>query len=277
MTLRKITSLTALLTFLVMLVTSIILYIVPQGRVAYWADWRLWGLSKTQWGDIHINTGVLFFIAIGLHIYYNWKPLIAYMKDKAKHLKIFTADFNVALAATVVLVIGTLLHAPPFGWVLDFNAYLKDAGALTYGEPPYGHAELSTLKTFMRRLELNSAESMARLQEAGIQATGPDQTILDVARANGLAPKAIYQAMTPPETAGAVKTLPKDPPPGTGARTLADMCAAFDLHPPTIVRALADENIRATPEQTIRDIAQTNGVGPLDVYTAIRSAVEKNR
>jgi hypothetical protein len=40
MKLRKITSLTALLSFVLMLVTSIILYIVPQGRVAYWADWR---------------------------------------------------------------------------------------------------------------------------------------------------------------------------------------------------------------------------------------------
>lgn len=35
MSLRKITSLTAMLAFVVMLLTSIILYIVPQGRVAY--------------------------------------------------------------------------------------------------------------------------------------------------------------------------------------------------------------------------------------------------
>jgi len=35
---RRITSLTASLAFILMLLTSIILYIVPQGRVAYWAD-----------------------------------------------------------------------------------------------------------------------------------------------------------------------------------------------------------------------------------------------
>ena len=51
MKMRKITSLTAALSFLLMVLTSIILYIVPQGRVAYWADWRLWGLSKTDWGN----------------------------------------------------------------------------------------------------------------------------------------------------------------------------------------------------------------------------------
>ncbi|MGB5619617.1 MAG: DUF4405 domain-containing protein [Desulfobacterales bacterium] len=74
MKIRKITSLTAGLAFIVMLVTSIILYVVPQGRVAYWADWKLWGLTKTDWGNIHINLGLLFLIALFLHIYYNWKP-----------------------------------------------------------------------------------------------------------------------------------------------------------------------------------------------------------
>mgnify|MGYP000181594178 CR=1 FL=1 len=40
MKIRKIASLTALLSFVVVIVTSIVLYIVPQGRIAYWADWR---------------------------------------------------------------------------------------------------------------------------------------------------------------------------------------------------------------------------------------------
>jgi hypothetical protein len=79
MNIRRITSLTAALSFLLMVLTSIILYIVPQGRVAYWADWKLWGLTKTDWGNIHINLGLLFLIALFIHIYYNWKPLINYL------------------------------------------------------------------------------------------------------------------------------------------------------------------------------------------------------
>lgn len=43
---RKCVSLTAGLAFLVMLITSFVHCIVPQGRIAYWADWQLWGLSK---------------------------------------------------------------------------------------------------------------------------------------------------------------------------------------------------------------------------------------
>ena len=78
---KRITSLTAFLSFFVVLLTSIVLYIVPQGRIAYWADWRLWSLSKGQWGDVHINVGCLFLLALSLHIYYNWKPIVLYLKN----------------------------------------------------------------------------------------------------------------------------------------------------------------------------------------------------
>lgn len=41
MNMRKTTSLTMLLSFILLLVTPIILYIIPHGRVAYWSDWHM--------------------------------------------------------------------------------------------------------------------------------------------------------------------------------------------------------------------------------------------
>ncbi|MEF2232240.1 MAG: hypothetical protein V3571_15005 [Pseudodesulfovibrio sp.] len=46
---RKIVSLTALLSFLATLGASVIC-IVPHGRVAYWADWPFLWLTKADWG-----------------------------------------------------------------------------------------------------------------------------------------------------------------------------------------------------------------------------------
>lgn len=77
---RRIVSLTSLTSFFFLGLTGIMLYIVPQGRVAYWADWRLLGLSKTDWTNIHINISLLFLIASGFHLYYNWNTLLAYLK-----------------------------------------------------------------------------------------------------------------------------------------------------------------------------------------------------
>ncbi len=74
---RAFTSLSSLVSFILLLFTGIILYIQPHGRVAYWIKWNFLGLEKDQWGNIHIFSGLLFLVAGGFHLYYNWKPLIS--------------------------------------------------------------------------------------------------------------------------------------------------------------------------------------------------------
>jgi hypothetical protein len=68
MSLRRIVSLSMMLSIVGMLVSSIILYIVPQGRIAYWSGWTLLGLSKSQWGAIHTNLGFLMLVSGSFHI-----------------------------------------------------------------------------------------------------------------------------------------------------------------------------------------------------------------
>jgi len=181
MKIRKITSLTALVSFLLLILNSVVLYIVPHGRVAYWADWRLGGLTKTEWGNQHIIIGVLFLISIFLHIYYNWKPILAYLKNRAKQFKLFTREFNIALILTIICTVGAYVEVPPFNWVLDFSESIKNSAAKTYGEPPYGRAELSTLKTFTSKMGLDLTGSMQRLQKAGIRLEDEKQTLLEIA------------------------------------------------------------------------------------------------
>lgn len=271
MLLRKIASLTAALAFLGTILTSVVLFICPQGRVAYWADWRLWGLSKEQWGDVHITLGTLFLAALCLHIWYNWKPLMAYLKDRARRMRVLTPAFVAALALCLVTVVGTLGEAPPFSLLLDLADGFKDAAARTYGEPPYGHAELSTLRTFATRMNLDLDESLARLEAAGLRVAGPGQTLQNIAETNRATPQQVYQTMLPEQQARPAG-LPADPPPGTGVRTLADLCADYGLNIPEAVRGLADQGITARPEQTIKEIAGANSMGPIDVYEALRRA-----
>jgi hypothetical protein len=275
MTLRKVTSLTATLSFILMMVTSIILYIVPQGRVAYWADWRLWGLTKEQWGEVHINAGLLFLLALCLHVYYNWKPLMAYLKDRTKRLKIFTPAFNVALVICLLTVAGTLLRIPPFSWVLDINTALKEAGAKQHGEPPYGHAELSSLNTFAKRVGIDAASARQRLIQAGFQVTGGDQTLKVLAAANGTTPKALYEAMQEEaEATAGRKQLPDAPPPGTGRLSLTEICATYGLDTQMVSTALGKKNISATPADSLRDIAERHGMGAADLYEIIKTVAD---
>ncbi len=273
MSLRKVTSLTAMLAFVVMLLTSIILYIVPQGRVAYWADWHLWGLDKTQWGDIHINTGILFLLAIGLHTYYNWKSIVAYLKNTAKELRILTPNFNAALIVILVVVVGTLFQLPPFSTILGISEGIKEAAAVKYGEPPYGHAELSNLKSFAKKMKLDYTASLAQLESAGFTVPDPLVPLKSIANANGVSPQRLFEEMqkaAPVQAAASAKTMPESPAPGLGKRQLAEVLTTYGLEGNTIVDQLAIKGIQASLTATMKEIAASNNLSPHDVYDAIR-------
>ena len=277
MNMRKITSLTALLSFVVLILNSVILYIMPQGRVAYWADWHMWGLDKSEWGNQHIIIGVLFLVAIFMHIYYNWKPIVSYFKSKARELKFFTKEFNIALIVTIVCVVGSYFTVPPFSWVLDLSESIKDSAGIKYGEPPYGHAELSTLKTLVRRSGYDLNQSMENLTKAGIKFENESQTLLAIAKLNQMPPQQIYLVMKPTEiteSAAGKPKMPETPTAGTGKRTVTDICREYGLDMENIIRGLAANNIRATANMNMKTIAEQNNMGPVDVYDLIRKIAE---
>lgn len=264
-----------LLSFIPLVLTSVVLYVVPEGRVAYWSDWRWLGMSKSQWGDIHINLGWLFLAAGLLHLFFNWKPIVAYMKNRSRELKVFTTDFNVALALTVVFTIGTLMYIPPFSSILDFGISFKDAAAEKYGEPPYGHAELSSLQTLSRRTGLDLEKMQEQLKEAGVQFTGKDQTVLEIAKANMVTPKALYDILKKAEEAvqpGVAKTFPSEPAPGLGRKILGDICAEYDLDTVSIVKALESKGVHADPALSLKEIATENNTDPHALYEILYEA-----
>jgi hypothetical protein len=237
--------------------------------VAYWSDWHLLGLSKTQWGDLHVNFGLLFVLFGLIHVYYNWKPLVSYLKNKSRKLSVFTRNFSIALILTVACAVGTYLELPPFKWVLSISSAIKDAASRTYGEPPYGHAELSSLKLFSKRMGLDLEASMAALEKAGIRFESETQSILEIAQANGLTPKVVYEKMlTEPRDTGE-GALPAFPQPGLGNRTVADLCSEYGVDATAVFNLLKERGFQATPEMTFREIAEANDTSPADVYERV--------
>lgn len=279
MKIRKITSLTASLSFVLMVLTSVVLYVVPQGRVAYWADWHLWGLTKTEWGNIHINLGLLFLISLFLHIYYNWKALISYLKNRAKQIKVFTPEFNLALVITIAAAVGTYAMAPPFSWVMSLNEHFKDSGAETYGEPPYGHAELSSLNTFANKMNLDLEKSMKLLNQAGYSVTDSAVTLKSIGEQNDIPPQQVYATIKAATLDSAAiskndTALPASPQPGTGRLTLADFCTQYGLNNKWMVRELKKQAIDASEELTLKTIADQNSLSPIDLYERIKDIIE---
>ena len=264
---------TLLISFVLLMLTSIILYIAPHGRVAYWSDWYLWGFSRTEWGNLHINLGVLFLIAFFLHFYYNLNMIIAYMKNKARKFRLFTGSFNVALVLTAVVCFGTYFMIPPMNLVIKLGEAITAKADGKYGEPPYGHAELSSLKIFSKRVDLDLDKVKKLFEEKGINIEDDSQPILEIAENNNTTAKKLYEIMqTVAEKPSGSFTFPDAPPPGFGRKTLADVCAEYELHVPTIMAALQVKNIKPDLSKTIKDMAEENNMEAMTIFEIIHQA-----
>ncbi len=272
---KRIASLTAFISLFFMLLTSAVLYIVPQGRVAYWANWTLWGLSKEQWTAIHINVGILFLIALLLHTSYNWNNIELYLTNKSRQMKIFTKDFNIALLLTLIFVVGTYAEIPPFSIIIAINSQVKDAAAQKYGEPPYGHAELSSIQSFAQHIGIDLRVATKSLNEAGYTVETNTQSLKQIAIANGVSPQQIYLTMIKSfVTSEGVKSLPKKPGQGMGKLTLQELCDNHGLDMELVIKSLKQANISSQAEKTIKEIGEQNNLRPMDVYKKISEIIE---
>ena len=279
MNMRKITSMTMLVSLVLLFLNSIILYVVPEGRVAYWADWHFWGLTKTEWADQHVTVGFLFLIAGLLHIYYNWAAVTSYLKNRLKEVRVFTPSFNAALLVTAVVAVGTYFQVPPMSTVLAGGAWFKEAGAEKYGEPPYGHAELSSLKLFAKKEGIDLDQALALLKQAGLRTEGAGQTLVSIAQKNDLTPQQVYAVIKPAEKAveepaeGVAPVFPDTPKPGFGRKTLEEACVELTIDYNAVSKGLQDKDIKIEAGKTIHEIAEVNGKEPMEVFEAIRAVV----
>jgi hypothetical protein len=277
MNVRRVVSLTILMSFLLILATSVILYTVPQGRVAYWTNWRLGGLSKDQWTNIHFTVGALFLIGCIVHLLYNWRPTVSYLRTRTRQLIVVTKEFNLALLITVLVTCGAYFELPPFQWVVSLNESIKERAARNYGEPPYGHAELSSLRVFAKRLSLDLALVNQALRQAKIQVDDNEQTLKAIGDANGVSAQHIYEIIkaAQPEPVSQTVPLPETPPTGTGKRTLSDLCAEYGLNTRAVIRSLSVKGIDADPSMTFKQIAERHSLHPVDIYQIIRQGTRE--
>ena len=198
---RKITSLTLVVSGCIELITSIVLYMIPSGRIAYWHDYRIIGLNKAQWRDIHTTVGTLFLLAAFIHIYLNWRPILAYLKNKSKRLTIFNKNFNIALIISLYFMVGTLYSLPPMSQIVQFGKYLTVRGNSMYTEPPYHHAEKSSFKKFCAAMSISSEEAADLLKQQDIFVDNFDKTMEQIAQNNSRSSQQLYEIIKPDDVA----------------------------------------------------------------------------
>ena len=132
---RAFISLNTTISFIVLIVSSVILYIMPPGRDAYWTDWRLWGMSKDQWGALHTVGGLAFVIFGIIHLIpYNWKVFWNYIISKIRKNLNKKAELAAALVLNVLIVLVCVFNWVPSSTIMNWGASLKNSWVSTAGQ-----------------------------------------------------------------------------------------------------------------------------------------------
>ena len=262
-TIKKAVSLTLAFAFLVMSYTGIMLFLTPKGKIAYWTDWHLLGLTKTQYTDLHI-TSMFLFLAAGIwHIYFNWKPLMSYVKNHARRITLLKKELLLALMLNALFVVGALTHLPPIQFIIDANEAVKDYWERTEGAPPFGHAEEATLGALARQNGLDATAALSKLRAEGLRAKSAELTLEAIARQNGMTAKEVYAILAPKASANAPVT-------GLGRRSLAELAQAGHLDLDKSLAYLRQKGMEATPQTRIRDAADALNTTPYALFESLK-------
>jgi len=201
-------SLLAALSFLGVLVSGLVLYATPKGRVANWTNWKMLGLSKDDWSAIHINIALLFVVACGVHLWLNWRTFWSYLRIKAAPGLKLKYELPVALIVTLLVLAGTFLNVPPFSSIMAINDEIKAYWARNAPRAPVPHAESLSLDDFAGYIRLSPEDVMAALRQEGFVLEGSDITLLELAEQKGVSPSDVHTAIK--------KHFPESGPPDEG-------------------------------------------------------------
>ena len=264
---KALTSFLLTAAFFVSVLSGIMLYISPPGRLANWTNWQILGFSKTQWTAFHIVFIALFIIAGVFHIFYfNWKPLCGYIKRKSRQGIYYQREFWIAVVISLVLAVGTWAKIPPMVSIVDLGDYITYSWETKEEQPPESHAELFTLQEFADKIQLPIESVMNTLREQGYAPEGGEQSLENLAEHQGVAPVDIYNLFSEAaEEAGMVKTGG-----GYGRMKLDKLAEELGMTMEEARTKLAAAGIEgAKDNQTLREIGDAHDMTPVDVFNAL--------
>lgn len=262
---KKVTSLSLGVAFLIMSYTGIMLFLSPHGRVAYWSDWHLFGLTKTQYISLHTTSMLTLLFFAAWHIYYNWKPIVSYLKDANKKISFTKREFVIALLINVFFVVGTLYSFQPMKGFLQMGDKIKESWSKQYGEPPYGHAEETKLNVLCKKQGIDLAQAKEILQRNHI-VFQEDESLLSISKNNNMTPSDVYDLIKKDTKQDGHGNAPSQ----LGRKTLQELSDMQKIDLEKSIALLKSKGLEdVTAQSKIKNIADELGVMPIDVYTLL--------
>jgi len=238
---------------IIIIISGIVLYIMPHGRVAYFTGWSFLGLNKDEWDNLHIIFGIVMVIFSIWHIVLNWKPLKKFL---------FKKEAVFAFIVVLIISIGSIKQIIPFKYVSDFQEYVKSLWPENKFDVPIPHGELLRLDEFCKKLGIDVNIALNKLKKEGIQAT-KSQTLKEIAINNNTTPAHIYEIIKQNSTQLLFIGS------GIGRMSLEEFCKKYNVSLNSAIKKLEKQGFVVRKDETLREIAQKYSLTPLQVAQII--------
>lgn len=182
------------LSFIMIAITGIVLYVAPPGRIARWIDWTLIGLNRAQWETQHTLFSCLFVILGLFHLFMiNWKTFLSYLKSRIAGRKRGNREAYLALVTVLMVFFLTFFELPPLISLMDIGNRISETWENNIGKPPVQGIEEMTLDEIADMFFGSDSKMLIeQVRDAGYDTGSSEQSLQDIARSNGVAPMKIY-------------------------------------------------------------------------------------
>lgn len=247
---------------LLIALSGLALYLTPRGRVAHWTNWTLAGLGKEQWASLHMTGATLFMVVVVLHLFFNWKVLLGYLRLRRIPGLRLKRELSAALILGVLLVVGTLTGAPPLGTIVELREDLKNYWERSDTRAPFPHAEELRLDELAHQIDLPVEDVVAALEEGGFEKAEPDQPIAEIAEANQVAPSDLYQTLRSKRSFANSLERRSGSGQGMGRMNLGEFCSSQNVSLDHLIAVLKVRGMSADTSTSLRAIAASLDMRP---------------
>ncbi|MCP4678360.1 MAG: hypothetical protein GY854_23175, partial [Deltaproteobacteria bacterium] len=170
-----------------------------------------------------------------------------------------------------------LWHIPPLSYLIDLNEAIKSSWIENEDfEPPFGHAELLSLKRLCKKTDIDIDRALTELGGMKIEVESADETLKEIARNNNTSPKVIFgmikklrkKTYTEKNDGGRLSpddVLERFEGTGIGRKTVASACAMAGEKVSRCLSRLEHQRLDADPGETVKTVANRAGKIPIQV------------
>lgn len=256
--------------FLFILVTGVVLYFAPAGRVSRWIGWEFSGFNLTAWEALHTIFSYVFIGFALVHLLvFNWKAFYNYLKKRSKKGIHRRRELFWAGLVTIIIFFGTLFHIPPFGSVMDFGYFLSGKWGSKTVPAPFPHTEKLTLTELSERIPfLFVHDAIQRLEDAGISVENSEQTLGDIGAVNSLAPVEVYIILMGDSLLATGFTKPAD-------LTVREYAGSLEISSDELLLILKNSGIVPREDEFFRDLAKRYQTTPERLVCLVKEELRK--